>query len=330
MAVTSVSEVIREESGNYGDTGNASATRLFCVFTDDAADTVATVLGNGAVTLGLPSLGAAHPDISGLTVRSYSPDRIEAKYWRVEVRYSSGSDSGLNYGSDPLSISPLDMPTRVSWSNSFIDVPFTLGKLYNPGNGQLTSGKLVVTNSAGDPFDPGPTIKIPVPEVTIERNEVNTPPSILGLIGFINTNSYTLDGVTVGAGESMILDINVDPEEEKYGTTFRNVTYKIRLRSQISTLISDGVTIQHSAFDITIPDRGYNYLVGYVPGDPGASWERHRATLDDGSDSPVPAFLNGYGDLLADDPQPHNNNEVIFRVWQYPLQTSFAILNLPA
>lgn len=328
MAVVSILEDLRKVPASADINGEKKAVREFCVITDSVDDREAEVLAAVGI-----ELGDTHPRLESVRCENISLDRTDTFLWMVTCDYSS-STPGSPPSEDPQEQGDPEKENStgsITWDTVMIEEAFTTGYLYTVGGtapDTTNDTPVAVCNSAKDPFDPPPTIEIPVPQCTIVRNELTTPPTILNLVGSMNRDTYTLDGIEIGPGESKMVSISVGRKIFYRTQEYKEVTYVIQIRPLIDTLVSNSaiyspVSVQHPAWDITIADMGLNQLVtGRV---------KERMVQDDGTDSATPLFLDGYGKKL--DPAGDadiEESDIVFRVYRWPYEANFSVLNLPA
>lgn len=196
--------------------------------TEAEADAYVRDTGTGYPGL---AIGSAYPDLGGdgaiLTSVVVEDDAIDGRSWKVTAQWSSPSSGGL--GDDPFS-----RPAEFEWSsdrgteNVFTDY----------------AGDEIV-NTAGFPFDSLPQREVAYVQVQMTRNETTTffRSTVLPLMGFfgyaVNTDSFTIDGVSIGALKARLLIRSASKITE--GTvTFYRVTYVVQLRNGLPGYESDG------------------------------------------------------------------------------------------
>ncbi len=192
------------------------------------------------------AIGAAHPDDSYaiLTSVDCENDSGDGKSWKITATFSVP-----DYGS--LSPDPLSRPVEVNWTTSVSTEPFFKDMSGTPKE---------IVNSAGLPFDALPTRDVAYPVVKFVRNETvsffrTTVVPLMGSYGFVvNSGSFTIDGISVGAKRARLRVESADRQTEG-ATTFYRVTYVVELRNGPPGYESDGWREYYL-------DRGHYQLAG--------------------------------------------------------------------
>lgn len=264
MAILSVDEAWRGKSWSDRLDGSREYERVFNVLSDDPNESAATV----RTASGLPLPGAVYPDDAAAYVidRSARQPDESTLLWEVTVTYAFQVEEPED---------PLDMNPVIRWESG----------LYTRAIHRDKDGD-AITNSAGDFFDPPSMAEFPVAQVTVTKNLTAVPSAILTIIGAVNTDAFTIDGVSVGIGNARISAVSISEVKIEQETAFRQVTLGIELRNggwKLARLdeglrIKDGTELK----DIIVKDEDGN---------------EERAS------SPLP--LDGAGGRLSD-PTPAN------------------------
>ncbi len=239
--------------------GSGSATRTFIIESSTAL-TEQTVLALG------PGIGAKHPRLSGLyaTSKSCKPTRKDLKAWQLTVNYQS-VPANVQYEENPLARPPV-----VTWSSVSYEE-----EIYKD-----IAGKTIL-NSAGDYFDPPIRVARSRWQVSYKRNRAWIPTWILDYTDAINSDQFTIGGLTVPRGYAKLDRIEIGPMQIENGVTYYEVSYTF--------------TLQKESWQPKILDQGLYEKVGGV---------RRRIRV---SGEPVsePVLLDGTGQALAN-PAPEN------------------------
>ncbi len=244
---------------------------------------------DGAYAVGshasLPKIGDVYPDDSSAWCHRLRVENTEAwRGWKVTADYSSARE--LN--NDPT----LD-PAFITWDSEQFQKPAEEDK---DGNG--------VCNSAGQLFDPPSMMDDSRRVVTVQKNLTAVPSWILDYQDAVNNDAFTVDGVSIAIGKAKMQRVAVGAEDIRNGTTFRPVTFTLHLRR-------DGWAIRPMD-------------VGFFNKQSGDTTKRESSPLDDGTESPVPVFLDGSGGILAN-PSTSNAVFLAFDVYEQRAFTSLPL-----
>ncbi len=279
MAVTDVNEIWDGRSG-ADDGSTRTRERIWRIITDDPFDDAPIVEAAVGVVAGDP-----HPNDFGAKARSINARQGESRLvWLVTVSYSSAKD---------LQPNPLNDPAEISWDGEPFQRPLIKDK----------DGKAVL-NSAGDPFDPPIMRDDNRPVASVTKNVGSVPTWVLNYRDVVNSDQFTLDGLTIAAGKAKIKWISVSPRQERNGVSFRTLAFQIHLNK-------DGW-----AFEVL--DRGFREL------DPNDATKRIQIRDDEKRLVTEPVLLDGSGARLAD---PDENNAV-FRDFDGYEELPFSVLPL--
>jgi len=255
--------------------------RQFRLVTDSRSDGPYEIGSNA----NLPSIGSVHPEDASAWCRELTVDNDEPYTgWIVTANYSSERE---------LSETPTSDPAFVTWDSEQFQKPAIQDK----------DGDAVV-NSAGDFFDPPAMMDDSRRVVTVQKNLTAVPTWILDYQDAVNSDQFTVDGVTIAIGTAKMQRVSVGAEDIRNGTTFRQVTFTMHL--------------QRDGWDMQILDAGFRRI------DPGDSTKRIAISLDDGTEPTTPALLDGSGGLLSN-PTPAN---AVFKTFSVYKTRTFSSLPL--
>lgn len=260
--------------------GARTYQRKFRLRTTTQADGPFAVGSNGS----LPIIGNAHPEDAnafciGLQVENTSP----WAGWTVTANYSDERT---------IDDTPTDDAASISWGSEQFQKPAVFD----------LSGQLIV-NSAGDPFDPPAMMDDSRRVVTVEKNLAVVPSWILDYQDAINSDTFTIDGISIGVGKAKMQAVTVGPKQRRNSTVFRTVNFTIHL--------------QRDGWVLDILDAGFNRIPT------GDTSNRVPITLD-GVLPSAPYPLNGAGAPLKN-PSPVN---CVFRSFNVYKTRTFSTLPL--
>jgi len=255
--------------------------RQFRLVTDSRSDGPYEIGSNA----NLPSIGSVHPEDASAWCRELTVDNDEPYTgWIVTANYSSERE---------LSETPTSDPAFVTWDSEQFQKPAIQDK----------DGDAVV-NSAGDFFDPPAMMDDSRRVVTVQKNLTAVPTWILDYQDAVNSDQFTVDGVTIAIGTAKMQRVSVGAEDIRNGIAFRQVTFTMHL--------------QRDGWDMQILDAGFRRI------DPGDSTKRIAISLDDGTEPTTPALLDGSGGLLSN-PTPAN---AVFKTFSVYKTRAFSSLPL--
>jgi hypothetical protein len=151
-----------------------------------------------------------------------------------------------------------------------------------------------INNSAGDPFDPPLMMDDSRRVISVSKNLAAHPTWILNYQDTVNSDSFTVRGVTYTAGQGKLQRVSISNELSRNGTTYYVVQFEIHLQK-------NGWLLQ--PLDAGFRERDYSGdLINIVnPGD------------NEEPSAPVP--LDGAGTAL-DNPSFTNNVTLSFSVYE--------------
>ena len=261
--------------------GTRTYTRVFRLKSDNKNDGAYTVGSNAS----LPTIGSTHPDDSGAWCRRLRVENTDPfAGWTVTAESSSELE---------LTTHPTLQPAEITWDSEQFQKVLIQDK----------DGDAVV-NSAGDFFDPPPMIDDSRRVVTVKKNLTAVPTWILDYQDAVNSDLFSVDGVSIAVGTAKMQRVSVGIEETRNGTTFRPVTFTLHL--------------QRDGWTVDILDAGFREI------DPTDSTQRIAISLDDGTEPTQPALLDGSGAVLSN-PSP---TTAVFLTFNAYKQRAFSSLPL--
>lgn len=245
--------------------------RRFKLETDSESDNEHTVGSHPS----LPIIGNTHPsNANAFVVNIRVENNNPWKGWVATVTYSDERQIDDN---------PVDDAAEINWgSEQFQKVAVT-----------DRDGNLIV-NSAGDLFDPPAMIDDSRRVVTVSKNLAAVPSWILDYQDAINSDTFTIDGISIGVGKAKMQAVTVGPKQRRNNTVFRTVNFTIHL--------------QRDGWALDILDAGFNRL------DPLKPSGRSAITIN-GLAPSAPYPLNGAG-IPIENPSPSNNVFLTFNVYK--------------
>lgn len=280
MAVTYVGELAEARTAT-NNRGTRTYTRAFRLTTSDRTDNAANVGSNAS----LPIIGNTHPgDAKAFCVQLNVKCVRGWRIWEVTAEYDTTRELNTVAASDPA---------RITWDSEQFQRP-----LVEDRNGDA------IVNSAGELFADPATIDDSRRVVTVEKNLAVVPTWILDYQDAINSDTFSVDGVSIAIGCAKMQKVTVGPKEERNNTVFRTVTFTMAL--------------QRDTWKLRLLDAGYVVKKAAAP------TEREAATMDDGTDPKEPMLLDGNGRPLAN-PSPAN---AVFREFDVYKQRAFSTLPL--
>lgn len=189
--------------------GSRSYTRAFKLQTSAKTEWAYHVGSHAS----LPVIGEVHPHDSGAWCTTLQVEPTDPwKGWTVTAEYSTERE---------LAETPTDDPADITWGSEQFQKPAVTNY----------AGEAIV-NSAGDPFDPPIMIDDSRPFVTVSKNLSSVPVWVMTYQDAVNSSSFVVDGVTVGAGLAKMQNIVVSRPQSRNGTEYRTVTFTIHLQKQ--------------------------------------------------------------------------------------------------
>jgi len=277
--ISSVEQWERRRTNETGDRsqGVRTHTRQFLVEVSNALTDDGEIVRQSTI-----ARGTQHPtDFDAYLVDIDISNRSENRaVYDVVLRYSTEKT---------LSINPLFDHAEISWGYSHSDKPATED---DDGDG--------VVNSAGDPFDPAPTMEHSRPIVSIRKNVSAIPTWFATYRDAVNSASWYVDGMSFAARTAKISDLRISAKRIANFVTFRTLEIEVQ--------------IDEATWDLRVLDQGFRELDGT---------DRKNIVNDgDGGDPSGPVLLNGSGAQIAD-PEP---GDAVFEVFTVYTARDFSVL----
>lgn len=298
-----------EESYQSDGTTVTNRTRVWRVDTSVNTDDDYTVMSDA----GAVKIGAAHPSHAKCRCirRSCRPESSgQKRNWIFNAEYSTKWDIDEN---------PLDDPAKTRWSSETFQKPVW----------ETVDGKGIV-NSAGDPFDP-PAEKDDSRWVSVTTKNVPTyvPTWIFSYQDAVNSDSYTLDGVPIGAGVSKISGIDLGEVQERNEIEYRVLTITIHHRGENEGVGSGSGSYGTGSgsddimpWDLNLLDAGMREIPEEgAPG--GTDGRRNILNTKDGLPVSSPVPLDGEGRAIE---EPTLDNSIYLQFQVY-FEKSFSALS---
>lgn len=221
----------------------------------------------------LPKIGDLYPYDSGAYCEEIDVANTEEwKVWTVTCSYTSEWDL---------------TNAKISWSTEQFQK--VAAYEYN-GDG--------IVNSAGDPFDPPAMMDDSRRVVTVLKMMTEVPSWILSYQDAVNSDAFTVDGVSIGIGKAKMQRVSVSEPRQINLTYYREVTMEIHL--------------QRDGWDLQILDAGFR----------DSSFNTLYNT--DGTRPTAPIPLNGLGAKL----NSSNPADAVFLPFTVYTALPFSILPL--
>lgn len=210
---------------------------------------------------------------------SFSQDSSAPCKWDIEATYSSE----LLKQADQTNVTdPSERPAKIKWK----------AQQYRRAISEDLDGNAIV-NSAGDYFDPPPEIDSSHWVATIEKNVPAVPTFILSYTDAVNSDSFTIQGMTVNEKVAKIVDIDISDRQTEGDFNFYVFTYSLEFRPE--------------TWRLKVLDQGFRY------DDAG---DIKQITDSSTPPRPItsPKLLDGSGGILAN-PSPGNAEFITFDVY---------------
>lgn len=235
----------------------------------------------GAVSAsGIPALNAAHPGDSGARVKSKQARRLSEDgrlLWIVTVTYSS-STATTTTPDDPTDRDPVISTS----SRPFEFIPTAYFSGTNWENGIL--------NSAGDAFDPPPSIPKALTVLNIQMNLAAFDlDDIFDFRNTVNDDTITVAGKSFAARQLYMEDITARKATEN-GVDYYDVNYTI-LCADIDSAAIGATPVATNTHDLVLLNQGYFQVV--------SGTKAPCLILQTGENATVPQLLAADGTQLS-------------------------------
>lgn len=175
---------------------------------------LATSTGASGYVLPLPYI-STHPDNAAYVCKRLRAKRSRTSplHWEAEAEFNTAPiDTNKEEEDTPV----LDRRAKFSWSTT----------KYQKAIEKDRDGNAIL-NSAGDYFDPPPLKDVSRWTVTVTKNMSALPDGILTWENKLNSDAFTIDGVSVEVNGAKISQINVGDIQKEGDTEFRVLTYSL-------------------------------------------------------------------------------------------------------
>lgn len=222
MAVTSLTVQWQGREASETIEGQRSATVIYQGITNDRSDDHTVFSGHPL----LPNLGDPHPNDATIFCRNIEPRTTteDGRVWLITVFYSNFEIEAID--------NPIIQPSVRTYSTE-----------RNQRAAIRDKDNAAIVNSAGFPFDPSPQRDESRVTISIVKHLPEVPTWILDYADAVNSNTFSLDGLTIGPRVAKVHRINVTPEKERNGVVFKTLDLVIQLRRE--------------TWDFVILNRGY-------------------------------------------------------------------------
>ena len=278
MSVTSFLEIHDGRDGAddvRGRTAVRRYTRVFRATTSSDFDDANTVVAHASC----PRLGNVYPRDIGAWCRGRRANSVNKRLWIVTATYSSEREMEEDPGADP---------PQFTWSTQQFQ------KIYVKDR----DGKAIV-NSAGDPYDPPIEGDDSRWSCTVTRNVASVPSWLLSYKDAVNSEAFTIDGISVNAGSAKLQNIQIGPLQTRNDITFRQLSLTLTFAE---------------SFAVEVLDAGFCYKDG----------TEQKRILVDGGEPTAPVLLDGAGAVLANPTQ----DNAVYNEHNIYQEKSFSVLPL--
>jgi hypothetical protein len=230
MAVTSFVRKTEGRSWALLESGIWEVTELWQAKFDDEIIDPLDFLGSSF----LPAIGEEHPGQPLLFLK-----RVPAGKPPIDNSLKA-IDFTLVWSTNGIAAAERHDPDRYvdgtratkSWSHRVVQEPVEKAYVSDDGGATFSDDELPVENTVDDLFIPGLTRNRYLATCRYSRNELVVPVDALELPGLVNSDSFTLDGKPVAAGQAMIIAAPISSPKRFETYEFRTVDYEILLRPE--------------------------------------------------------------------------------------------------
>lgn len=149
---------------------------------------------------------------------NFSQDSGAPRKWQIEADYSS---EPLKTADQTNITDPTQRPPEISWTTAH----------YRKAIDKDINGKALV-NSAGDYFDPPPEKDASYWVANIKKNVPSVPTFILAYTDAINSDSFTIQGMTVNPKVAKLMDINISNVQTEGDYSFVVFEYSLEFHPE--------------------------------------------------------------------------------------------------
>lgn len=181
----------------------------------------------------LPSLGDSHPDNSNLLLTQVTNGKsIDNSFraWEFELLWSTISLEATRQ--DPQRYDDSTRATK-SWGHQAVEEVVERAYVSDNNGSSFSASRQPVASTVGDLFvNPVLTRNRYLPVCSYSRNQLTVAAATLKLPGYVNNDSFTLDGISITAGQAMILSAAVSAVKRDTVYSFRTVDFQIIIREE--------------------------------------------------------------------------------------------------
>ena len=180
----------------------------------------------------LPAVGVQHPENPWLRLKGVpSGTAIDKSLtaWNCDLVWTTKTLDPDYHEPDRYDDS---LRATKRWSHRILEEPVAKAYVSDDGGSTFGGSPEPVASTAGEIYVPGLTKNRYLPVCTYTRNELSVPSAILSLPGAVNSDSITIDGLAVTAGQALIASVEVSEWKRFFTWSFRTVTYEIVLKPE--------------------------------------------------------------------------------------------------
>lgn len=199
---------------------------------------------------GVFALGDEHPENSDLLLKRVANGRSVNKSftaWEFDLVWSTISLEPDKH--DPQRYDNPLVATK-SWGHQQVQEVVEKAYVSDDGGSTFSSEMVPVGSTEGDLFvNPALMTTRYLSVCNYSRNQLTVSATVLKLPGWVNSDSFTLDGLSVTAGQALCLSAAVSSVKRDILFEFRNVDFQIIIREEgwDDELLNRGVYIKNQA-----------------------------------------------------------------------------------
>lgn len=270
MAVISIHEIWKGRDGE-STLDDTQYTRVFRVWTNSGSDTADTIMLAMASTPWFVYPGVLYPTDTRAFCASVRPNNdLGNRGWLVTASYTSKQEFAERPENDPV---------KISWDEEDIEVPIVKDR-----NGHA------VLNSAGDPPDPPVMASDSILIARITCNAASRPAYIRAYRKAINTDAFTIDGLTVNARHARVRRISMGENKYRGSYPFRDISIELAILDN-----------DEDDWDIRFLDAGFRRRMD-MGGTP-PEYQMQKIVNDDNTEPSQAVPLDG-GGMVLHNPTP--------------------------
>lgn len=282
MAVVGVEKILVDEVTRTRD--GLSGRRVYVVRSDDGSEVTSLL---ALTASGVPEYGDAY-DGSTTNLRASSIAAQAADGWDFRLVDVTYTENQIVWQENPL-----DEPDSISWTWQEVTETYALDR--------SSPDPLPVVTSAGQPFRELPQREGFRLVANIRRNVASFDFSAaLSYQNAINSDTFTVDGVSVGVRQAKLNVVGVSEVKKKNGVSYRELTIQLKFRGDWRDSFADRGTKQLVSGDL-VP-----ILAGDPPQPIDDDWPLDGSGAAKASSTDTPAVLTF---------KPYD--EVSFAAWNF-------------